>query len=815
MSIGIDRLAGSWDRLPLLEVDRTLKFIGMPEAWVVALLIIPGVAFVVFQLYRREGATAPPAAKLVLGFVRYLVVLFVLFLLFQPILETTTLQTYKSKVLFLIDTSASMQRSDTYVNPETRSRIAALAGLGSAEDPKSKSRIDLVKRVLTRDDGALLRAISGPNDRQEYSFADSLDSSLRIADMQAQGTSTRIGDAVHAALNDFRGQDISAIVVVSDGQENEGRSHEEAAAEAKARGVPVYTAGVGDPDEPRDVAIQGVDGPGVVLVNDEALFEVTIQSKGLDGQHVPVTLLENGEVLGSADLSLLGENRGQKVLLYFHPTEPGLHTYTVSVPVLEGDQIPENNTASRVVNVIRKKIKVLLVDGYPRWEYRYLMWSLTRDIETMEAQCYLLSADPDFNQEATAGLEPLKSFPATREELFSYDVILFGDVDPEKLGRTPQESQEILELIQSFVEDLGGGFGMIAGESDSPRSYKGTPIENLLPVVLTDSEEDLLVAQDNERSVRMKLTDIGQSDPILVLDKEPEVNKKFWGIDGDDFALPGFFWYFPVKKAKAGARVLAVHPENSNKYGPHVILATQFYGSGRTFFSALDSSWRWRHVYGDTYFYRFWSQVVRFLATNRLYNVNRRYEIYVDKPRYNLGEKVLVTAKVRDKDFKPSERKSQIVSYQVPGASEVRTLTLDPLPDKKGLFSKTFQATNVGSWRLWVEGDEPTGMSGEEPQPVSFEVEIPSLEKENASLNRRTLETLSSRSGGKYFPLDRLDELAGQVPDLTRKVPGSIAQEELWDRVLSIGGIDVPWSLVALALLLSTEWVIRKRYRLL
>ncbi|MBI1853419.1 MAG: hypothetical protein HYR85_24025, partial [Planctomycetes bacterium] len=393
--------------------------------------------------------------------------------------------------------------------------------------------------------------------------------------------------------------------------------------------------------------------------------------------------------------------------------------------------------------------------------------------------------------------------------------ILLGDVDPEQLGRTPVESQEILGLIHSFVEDLGGGFGMIAGESDSPRSYRGTPVESLLPIVLSDSEEDLVVAQNHERSVRMKLTEAGLADPIFLLEKDVETNRKLWMGDNEDFALPGFFWYFPVKKAKAGARVLAVHPENSNKYGPHPIITTQFYGSGRTFFTALDSSWRWRLVYGDTYFYRFWSQVVRFLATNRLYNLNRRHELYVDKPRYNLGEKVTVTAKVRDKDFKPSDAKSQNVSYQPAGAREVRTLTLDAVTEKKGFFSKTFQATDVGTWRLWIEGDEPTGVAGDENQAISFEVEIPSIEKENASLNRRTLETLSSRSGGTYVSLDHIDELIGKAPDLTRKVPGSIVQDELWDRTFSIFGIDVPWSLVVLAFLLGTEWAIRKRYRLL
>jgi hypothetical protein len=798
------------------DVEKTLHMAAMPELWVVVLVLVPAVVAAVAFCYRRERGTLDRASRWTLAAIRVAILLLILFLLFHPIIETTIYQVRRPTLAVLIDDSASMQREDRYADPDTLRAVSDLAGVEDPAEVAGISRLELLRRVLTREEGKVLEELAGSNDLQVFAFATELREigADRIDELRAKGNSTALGDAISGVLRQLRGRPLSGLVVFSDGRSNAGRDVEEAAVDAQNRPapVPIFAVGVGDPDEPKDVGIEEVDAPEVILVNDEIIFNVTIRSKGFEGQRLTLTVSEDGRELASADLVLEGKNREQNALVYYRPTEPGLHSFELAVPVLEGEQYVENNRVIRRVNVIQRQIQILYVEGYPRWEYRYLKEALRRDDDTMKLNALLLSADPDFVQESSRGVPPLASFPKTREEIFEYDVILFGDVNPQELGSNPADVERILTDIRDFVEVGSGGFGVIAGENDSPRSFQGTPLESLLPVVIGDLEDSGLgFRQDTSVASRIRLTDVGMSDPIMILERDPEENRRRW--EDEDWGLPGFFWYFPAKKAKAGARVLAVHPVHQNKYGPVPLVATQFYGSGRTFFTALDSSWRWRFLYGDRYFYRFWSQVIRYLATGRMYQFNPRFEIFCDKSKYVLGERVIVTAKVRDKNFEPSESPTQEVLLQPPGSVEPIALTLDREPSPPGTYTHSFLAEEVGTYRLRAPEDQES--PDRQGRTVTFQVAIPSVEKENMSLDAGTLAVLARRTEGVYVPLSRLPELPDQIVPMPERVAGSRSREDLFDLGWRFLGITWNWALLLFAGLIVVEWVIRKRKRLL
>ena len=537
------------------NVERSLHMANMPELWIVVLVLVPAILFVVSALYRREKGNLTSFWRVALASIRVALVLLVLFLLFQPVVETTVYQVRKPTLAVLIDDSASMQRTDRYSESKTRKTIAKLAG--TEEDSVSEtSRLDLVKSILTREDGEMLEELAGENDLKIYSFGSEIREigSERIDELRGRGNSTAIGDAVHAVLRQLRGQPVSAVVVLSDGRSNTGRSVEDAALESQNRPspVPIYCVGVGDPDEPKDIGIEQVDTPDVILLNDEIVFDVTVRSKGFPGQRIEVSVTEDGNTLASAQLVLEGKNREQKVLLYHRPAEAGVHRYDIRVPVLPDEEYEENNVVTKSVEVIRRHINVLFVDGYPRWEYRYLKEALRRDEESVKMSCLLLSADPDFVQETSRGVAPLARFPRTREELFKYDVVLFGDVDPNDLAGSPSAVNDILTNLTDFVSEGAGGFGLIAGENDSPRAFKGRTIERLLPVVIGDGTEDeMRYRMDTTRSSRLRLTDLGMADPIMILEPDPEDNRRRW--EDESTGLPGFIWYSAVKKAKPAA----------------------------------------------------------------------------------------------------------------------------------------------------------------------------------------------------------------------------------------------------------------------
>ena len=106
---------------------------------------------------------------------------------------------------------------------------------------------------------------------------------------------------------------------------------------------------------------------------------------------------------------------------------------------------------------------MLLADSSPRWEFRYLKTLFERD-PTVSLKSVLQEADMEYAAEDKTALA---HFPLNREELFAYDVLILGDLNPALLGTST------MELIRSFVRDSGGGVLMIAGTSFNPLAYRG------------------------------------------------------------------------------------------------------------------------------------------------------------------------------------------------------------------------------------------------------------------------------------------------------------------------------------------------------
>src|SRR5207249_5022284 len=105
----------------------------------------------------------------------------------------------------------------------------------------------------------------------------------------------------------------------------------------------------------------------------------------------------------------------------------------------------DDNIRTAQVAVLDAKIAVVYVDGYPRWEYRYLKNEMIRDT-TVDISCLLTSADPSFAQE---GDRPIKRFPESIQELLDYDVVIFGDVDPRQF--TDNQDRKSTRLNSSHV----------------------------------------------------------------------------------------------------------------------------------------------------------------------------------------------------------------------------------------------------------------------------------------------------------------------------------------------------------------------------
>jgi hypothetical protein len=793
---------------------------NMPPVWVVVLIpfLVLGYTFFV---YKREAKSVPWSAKAFLGTVRCLLIFIMLLLLFEPILTVEKESLQQPYLLVLVDESLSMSLKDKFPDRKHREKLAFLTGISAlpasmtaAEDDElaKLNREDMVNRIVSNPKLKLLDACAKKSRVRVLSFSDILHKQPKIGAFAPTGPLTALGDAVVAATDELRGQPITGIIIFSDGQYNTGKHPEEAMrilAERYAQ-MPIYTVGIGSLTESRDIAISKLKAPEYALAKDIVTFEFVITSKGYDGEMAEVSVSEGDRVVSSMNIRLEGQGKEQAVTLQYTPDKPGEYDCTVATPVRNDELVEKNNKVKHHLTVVDQKMKILFVDGYPRWEYRYLKNAFIRDKEDpVRIACFLISADADFPQEGNLDMDPstpeidgLREFPGDPQTLFDFDVIILGDVNPEQLSTRTMSARDVHEKIVSFVEDLGGGVAFVAGPRDNPRSYRNTPLAKLIPVTLEDQDLELVEPGSTiTESFTPSLTEDGRMHPLTRLEANPNQNWELWNdSDKKGDGLPGFYWYYLAKKAKPGAIVLAEHPTSSTSYGKRPIFAIQRVGRGRTFFSAVDSTWRWRWLRGDYYFYRFWKQTMKELRQGRLLG-SKRYTVEVDKPEYTIKETVKIWARIFDVDYKPL--KDPVVTATMIAPDETRVeVELKADPKITGEYRGTVEPDQDGNFNVIVGDPDMPKESGR----TAFVVKEPAKEFDDPTMNSAILKTMATTSGGVFLPVFDADKLPASVKPASEIIEVEAREDDLWDS---------PLAYLLFALAITVEWVVRKLVRLL
>ncbi|MEM7165014.1 MAG: VWA domain-containing protein [Planctomycetota bacterium] len=786
------------------------EWLNAPAPWVLFLIVLPLIALFLYWVYRGERGTLTTPRRIFLGSLRAAALLLIIGFLCEPILTKERVQRENSFILVLVDDSFSMGIEDRLPR-ELQSKIEQAVGgsvsgtrLALVEEILTDTQIGFIEKLRSKGNVRIVACSDGVRELRDLprlSDDDPLFERLEIP-LELRGKVTRLGDSLYEAVNELRGEIITAVVLFTDGRDNGGVLRpEEAADRLQRREIPIHVVGVGNPEDPKDIRVFGLEVAEVALKDDIVPVDFNVINEGFEGRQIQVSLaLENTATPGrkipvTRQLITLGASgEPQPMRLEFKPRREGQFRVTLSAQVLDGEIFEDNNEAYKVVRVLAQKIRMLYVEGPPRWEYRHLTWSVTRD-ETMEVQVLLASADPQWIQESSDSMQPLVEFPQTKEELFEYHLLVIGDVAPDYF--TPQQKEWILE----FVDDIGGGVCFIAGQWFMPYKYRGDPLEKLFPLELEDVDSSYNQAKTNPFHVL--LTPQGRTHPVMQLVGDPEENQHMLQAMGrSDVQLPGFYWYAPVKKLKRGGVALATHPEPHFRYGPRPIFAYQYFGRGRTFMSLVDSTWRWRRFRGNEFFYRFWGQVFRYASAGRLLGKTQRFSLSTDQQEYTLGTDVRALARVLDRNFKPTKNEQHEIFIERESSRGVdrRSVTSGQLPARPEYYEATFEATELGEHTIWIEDRD------EKVATASYRVIAPQLEYSEPSMDRSRLRQIAERSGGAYHEVYDVARIPDQVEPLEREILISSEHRSLWDHY---------WWLLLVVALLTVEWVCRKVFRLL
>jgi len=759
------------------------------RVWPFGLVLLALVALLVWTAfwYRRDGTRPGTAWKVAMASLRVLAMVLLLLMAFQPMLRSQRQHVTRSVVAVLIDVSESMTR---YRDPwlDARKREETIRALGGDPSVTRLTRLEQVLQLLSRREVALLERLRERHQVLLYTFgadvrpqalprAGEPPAPLRIDPPPPDlASSTQIGTALERVLADTAGQPLAGILLFSDGGQNLGPDPAVAAQRAAENHSPIFTIGLGDPHQPRDLAVANILTDEIVRKGDEVVVQVALRQRKYEGATVPLVLRLGHRELGRVEVRM--EQELEVHSFSFVPEETGLFRLTAAVPVQRGETNRTNNVKTFNLRVIDKRLKILYIEGTPRWEYRYLKNAILRD-KSVHFACLLTDGDLSSGGE---GNVPIYGFPRDRKELFSYDLVILGDVPRNFFTRLD------LENLAAFVEQRGGSLIVIAGENHMPWDYRNEKLAEVLPVLIPAFPEQRTFLAP----FRIELTERGRNNPMLWLAADPAESERIWS------QLPGLYWCGLTDGRKRGAEVLAVHPAirkgAENELAP--IFLHMNVGMGRVFMSMVDSTWQWRFATGDKYFYRFWAQIIRTMKPQELPGADAFTRITTDQNSYVLGQRVRITARLLTPNYQPVRDDFARAEVRRQQDGQIFPLRLEPVLGAAGTYSSEWQPPLPGDYRLSVYG-----YGGRKTEGLrDFNVEVASIELDDPALREQPLRQIAGSSGGSYVPLTEVASLPERLRDASQRFQSRL-EHELW---------DTPLALILFSLLLVGEWVLRK-----
>lgn len=815
--------------------DATWQFTltGAPHSWGVFVLIAAVVAGFVFVtwLYKWEIDTCPRWGKRLLATVRFAVLLLLVLIFLGPAVTFTQQKTLWPAILVLRDSSRSMSTADRYLDDRTAGQVAAATGesIDSIRE-KRPTRSMIVDHLLVAEEGRLRKDLGQLGKVKVFDFSNDIAPVLQQSSregpsppetdsenqpptlplLEAAGPGTDLHRAISTALSERL---ISAVVILTDGQHTVKETSEAdfaaVADQARQKNAPFLVVGVGDPTRPRNLSVTDLYADPQVWKEDPFEIQAVLRAQNIDEPAVRVELVEQklaedgttvgGEqVLQGREVVLASPSQHKRLSFTHIPREAGRFHYTVRVAPIPGEQTEDDNQpdAPLEVKVLDEKARVLLVAGAPSWEYQLLHRLLARE-KSINLSCWLQTMDTDRQQH---GNTPLRQLPRTKANLFEFDCVLFIDPDPKDFD------SEWIKLLKQFVVEHSGGVLYMAGPRFTGRFLTGSStreIADVLPVSLGDVGKmevaSLLATHDRQWDLGIVRANVDH--PIMRFYGDPDRSLRQWR------ELPGIYWSFPSEEAKPAARVLIEHtnPALTQSLGPRPLLVTGLYGSGRTVFVGFNGTWRWRKVSSDAEFYkRFWIQSTRYLIEGRSVEGKRRGILETERNHYTLGDRINVTARLKTATFEPLVQPEIEARLTISG-EPAEPVTLKPVPNQPGQYQAMLTARQKGTHLLQIELPADN-LASPAVVETSFSVVLPSVETAEVWLNKPFLVELAHAAGGQYFGVNQMNELVAAIPDRRQQLSITSQPFTLWDNYRM---------LLLLVGLLTVEWALRKRFRLL
>ena len=714
--------------------------------------------------WRRPGGMAKSAWRRIIAVMGLGMTLVLVILLNPMVVEPLPLPPGKPQVTILIDTSASMAAPMTEAGV---TRYQAVAEQAQAFAVAAKGCFDV--RVLAF--AANTKAMNATD----------------LAKRQPEGDATDLATAVREGLVDEHphGQ---LQILLSDGiHTGEGGAAQvlHAARTAKALACPIFTHTFGGDSTVKDLAIELRSPHELTFVGQKAPVVARVKQRGLGGVKATVTLHHEGKQLGQREVDL-PQDGAVEASFDVHQDRFGQYRYEVRVSPAAGEVSLINNAAPLVLRVVDQPVRVLLLEGKPYWDGKFLMRTLASD-PSIELDCVVRVSESRLYRRTLARPPAKAPAPAvgndkeskaepggiqeTWKVVAGFSDVLgsggLGDYQVIVLGRDAETflTDDVQAQLRAWLVQRGGALVCYRGQPVAQLSQR---MSQILPVRWTPTRESRLQWSLTERGRDLRWLPTSDADALTGLPSLASVA-------------------VPDQPRPLSVVLATAHLGGAEAASPMVTY--QPFGLGRVVTIEGAGMWRWAFLpppqkQHDHVYLGLWHNLLRWLVSNAALLPGQTMALRSDKVRFDPAEAATATLLLRaDAD----QGKPPQVELTGDALAKPRSAAPVAIADDTGAFRVAFGRLPEGRYLAKV-------IDGPPEATTVFDVRSISEERLDLKARPDLMVRIAEESGGESLGSQTPAELADQLHEhLQRKRMHHVRRVPLWDRWWVLLGVLAIW----------------------
>lgn len=598
-----------------------------------------------------------------------------------------------------------------------------------------------------------------------------------------------------------------AILLVSDGAHNVGSTEGllQSAREANALATPIYTVTLGSSLGMKNLSLTAKSPRMLSFPETPITIRAMVGHSGLNGSTTQVQLLHDNEVVQSQSIRL--NDPMQEVRFVVEPKSGNqpLDRYQIVASEVSGEVTTADNETSILVQQLSAPIEVLVLEGKPYWDTKFLLRNLANDsvvnlttIVRLGSNRFLLrrieQAASSKTDEATASKDENQSSNPSVDKSNQWEV-------QEQLV-SPLESDQLLEKYRLVILGRDAGAYLTPTAIDNLRAWvsknggcllcsRGAPTDQMaaklaeiLPVRWARNRDESRVHPE----VTQHAMDTSVFDPLLSEGIDPIASMPTLAVGSQPKMRTGLPQVL-MQSAITGGETIP-------------IVTYQPLGAGQTIVVEGAGMWRWaflspEHASKDKIYPTLWQSMIQWIISQQDMLPGQDISIRPDRATYLAGDRASASVTLKNPASWAIEDLSvllQTAEFELP-----KRLTLTASGVDNGLFRVDLGALEVGYYSLKVV----RGESDEILAAGAFEVRDPWFESLEVDARPDVMRQISRLSGGEVVDPRDVAQLAERFAQQIRsQQKHEETRTTMWDR---------PWVLLIVLGSWITSWIVRRR----